>query len=61
MCDTDAYELTIWCAVILAKVLTALRNDVKLPNGFEKEVHPTEAEPIRWLLQEDPNARLTSG
>ncbi len=41
------------------KVLTALRNDMKLPNGFEKE-HPTEAELIRWLLQEDPNARPTT-
>lgn len=43
----------------LAKVLTALRNDMKLPSGFEKE-HSTEAELIRWLLQEDPNARPTT-
>jgi len=32
---------------------------MKFPSGFEKE-HPTEAELIRWLLQEDPNARPTT-
>lgn len=42
-----------------AEVLTALRIDMKFPSGFEKE-HPTEAELIRWLLQEDPNARPTT-